>query len=105
MIFGKDRDKGLILDGIKLKIVQIGKNGITEDDILVHRANENNPGIHMMLVNMRYPNYPVALGVIRNVQAPTYETSLHEQIKKVKSGSKIKTMDDLFVSGKTFEIK
>ena len=105
MIFGKDRDKGLVLDGMKLKIVKIGKNGVTEDDILVHRANENNPGIHMMLVNMRYPDYPVALGVIRNVQSPTYETSLTEQIKKVKVKSSIKTMEDLFESGKTFEIK
>jgi 2-oxoglutarate ferredoxin oxidoreductase subunit beta len=105
MIFGKNRDKGIILDGIKLKVVNIGKNGVREEDILVHRANENNPGIHMMLANMRYPNYPVALGVIRNVQAPTYERSVAEQIKKVQAKSDIKTMDDLFNSGKTFEIK
>ena len=105
MIFGKNRDKGIVLDEVKLKIVKIGKNGVTEDDILVHHANENNPGIHMMLVNMRYPNYPVALGVIRNVQSPTYERSVVEQIKKVQTISKIKSMEDLFNSGKTFEIK
>jgi len=105
MIFGKNRDKGIVLEGIKLKVVDIGNNGVKEKDILVHRSNENNPGIHMMLANMRYPNYPVALGVIRNVQAPTYEVSVAEQIKKVQALSKIKTMEDLFNSGKTFEIK
>lgn len=105
MIFGKNRDKGIILDGLKLKIVKIGEKGITENDLLVHRANENNPGIHTMLANMRYPNYPVALGVIRNVQAPTYNTSVVEQIKKVKAKSSVKTMDDLFNSGKIWEIK
>ncbi len=105
MIFGKNRDKGIVLEGIKLKVVDIGNNGAKEKDILVHRSNENNPGIHMMLANMRYPNYPVALGVIRNVQAPTYEVSVAEQIKKVQALSKIKTMEDLFNSGKTFEIK
>ncbi len=105
MIFGKNRDKGIILDGIKLKVVDIGKDGVKEEDILVHRSNENNPGIHMMLANMRHPNYPVALGVIRNVQAPTYETSVAEQIKKVQAQSNIKTMEDLFNSGTTFEIK
>jgi 2-oxoglutarate ferredoxin oxidoreductase subunit beta len=47
MIFGKDRDKGLMLDGLKLKVVKIGENGITESDILVHEANENNPGMKM----------------------------------------------------------
>lgn len=105
MIFGKERDKGLILDGLKLKIVKIGEDGITEDDILVHKANENNPGIHTMLANMRYPNYPVALGVIRNVQAPSYEASLETQIEKVKTQSKIKNMDDLFNSGTVWEVK
>ena len=105
MIFGKERDKGLILDGLKLKIVKIGEDGITEDDILVHKANENNPGMHTMLANMRYPNYPVAMGVIRNVQAPSYEASLETQIEKVKTQSKIKKMDDLFNSGTIWEVK
>jgi len=105
MIFGKERDKGLILDGLKLKIVKIGEDGITEDDILVHKANENNPGIHTMLANMRYPNYPVAMGVIRNVQAPSYESSLETQIEKVKTLSKITNMDDLYSSGTIWEVK
>jgi len=104
MIFGKERDKGLVLDGLKLKVVKIGENGVTENDILVHKANENNPGLHTMLVNMRWPNYPVALGVIRNVSAPTYEVSLHAQVEKVKSTSKIKCMDDLLKSGNTYEV-
>ena len=60
MIFGKDQDKGLILDGLKLKVVKLG-NGITEKDILVHDAQENNPGMHTMLANMKYPGFPVAL--------------------------------------------
>ena len=49
MIFGKNKDKGLILDGIRLKAVTIGQDGITADDILVHNAEEENHGIHMML--------------------------------------------------------
>ena len=104
MIFGKDRDKGLVLDGLKLKVVKIGENGITEKDILVHNATENNPGIHLMLANMRYPNYPVALGVIRNVTAPTYERAVEAQIQKVKKTSPMKCLDDLLHSGNTWEV-
>lgn len=104
MIFGKDRDKGLILDGMKLKVVKLGKNGITEKDLLVHKANENNPGIHLMLANMRWPNYPVAFGIIRNVQAPTYEVSMEAQIQKVQESSKINCVDDLLRSGNTWEV-
>ncbi|NOZ47245.1 MAG: 2-oxoacid:ferredoxin oxidoreductase subunit beta [Chlorobi bacterium] len=105
MIFGKNRDKGLILEGMKLKIVKIGENGITEKDILIHKANENNPGIHQMLVNMRYPDYPVALGVIRSIHAPTYEVSVEAQIDKVQKETNIKNMDDLLRSGNTWEIE
>ena len=107
MIFGKERDKGLVLDRehMKLKVVKIGENGITEKDILVHHSNENNPGLHMMLVNMSWPNYPVAVGIIRNVAAPTYDMAVHAQIQKVKQSSPIKKMDDLLKSGNTWEVK
>ena len=104
MIFGINNDKGLILDGLKLKVVTIGKNGITGKDILVHDALEPNPGIQYMLANMRYPEYPVALGVIRSVSGHTYEVDVEEQIKEVKKTAKIKCMDDLLTSGSTWKV-
>ncbi len=104
MIFGKEKDKGLILDGFKLKVVKIGENGITEKDILVHNANEPNPIIHLLLANMNYPEYPVAFGVIRSVDAPTYESKLEKQIEKVQAQSSIKTLDDLLYSGNTWKV-
>jgi len=84
MIFGKENDKGLILEGLKLKIVKLGENGITQDDILIHDAKEPNPGIHYMLANMSYPEYPVALGVIRSVEGNTYDQDLEGQIKSIR---------------------
>ena len=105
MIFGKDRDKGLVLDGIKLKVVKIGENGITEKDILVHDAHEENPGLHSMLIDMQYPDYPVALGVIRAVKDTTYDDNVRDQIVEVRSKSPIQCMDDLLVSGATWEVE
>lgn len=104
MIFGKDSDKGLILDGLKLRVVKLGENGVTEKDILIHNAYEPNSGIQFMLANMRYPEYPVALGVIRSVPGPTYETDLSNQIAEVKKASKIKSMDDLLNSGSVWKV-
>ncbi len=104
MIFGKNGDKGLILEGLKLKVVTIGENGITKDKILVHDAVEPNPGIQYMLANMRYPEYPVALGVIRSVESVTYDKSLHNQINELMKSSKIKCMDDLLMSGSTWNV-
>jgi 2-oxoglutarate/2-oxoacid ferredoxin oxidoreductase subunit beta len=104
MIFGKGNDKGLILEGLKLKVVKLGENGITEKNILIHDATEPNPGIQYMLANMRHPEYPVALGVIRSVTAPTYEIDLENQIAEIKKASKIKNMDDLTKSGSAWKV-
>lgn len=105
MKFGKENNKGLVLDGLKLKVVTIGVNGITEKNLLVHDASEPNPGIQYMLANMRYPEYPVALGVIRSVTGNTYEADVQEQIKSIQKDSKIKCMDDLLLSGSTWKVE
>lgn len=105
MIYGKNHDKGLVLDGLGLKAVTIGQDGWTEDDILVHDAHNPNPGIHMMLADMAYPEFPVALGVIRDVDQLTYNDGLWNQMNEVTEKSNIHNVDDLLHSGTTWEIK
>jgi 2-oxoglutarate ferredoxin oxidoreductase subunit beta len=105
MIFGKNRDKGLVLDGMGLRVVTIGENGVTEEDILVHDAHSDNVGIHMMLADMKYPDFPVALGVIRDVKDVTYDDGVRDQVEELKGKSKIKCVDDLLRSGSTWEVK
>ena len=106
MLFGKTMEKGLILDKSgKLKVVEIGKNGITKDGILIHDAHEPNPFMHWMLVNMKAPEFPVALGVIRDVDAHSYNDALEAQITEVKKISNIHCMEDLLNSGDTWEVK
>ncbi len=105
MIFGKERDKGLIIEGLKLKVVKIGENGITEKDILVHDASEVDPTLHLALINMTLPDFPVALGVIRSVDAPVYNQEMVAQIDAVKSSTKITCMDDLLNSGNTWQVE
>ncbi len=105
MLFGMNNDKGLVLEGLKLKVVRLGENGISEKDILVHDSHEANPGIQYMLANMRYPDYPVALGVIRSVEGHTYEADVEEQIENIRKKAKIKCMDDLLRSGSTWKVQ
>ncbi len=105
MIFGKDRNKGLVLEKTQLKVVKIGENGYTPDDILVHDAKIVDPAIHYMLASMMLPDFPVAMGVIRAVESPTYESLLYDQISASKKQSNIKTVDDLLRSGNVFEVK
>lgn len=106
MIFGKNREKGLRLDKTgKLEIVEIGKDGVTEADLLVHDAHSEDPSLHWMLVHMKAPDFPVALGVIRDVEGVTYNDALEKQIAEVKAVSPIRCVDDLLNSGETWEVK
>ena len=105
MLFGKDKKKGLRLNGLALEVVTIGENGITEDDILIHDAHEPNPSIHMMLVNMEGPDFPVALGIIRDVPDGTYDKRVCDQVSDVQCNCQIHNMDELLNSGSTWEVK
>jgi 2-oxoglutarate ferredoxin oxidoreductase subunit beta len=105
MIFGKEKNKGIVLRGFDLEVVTIGENGITEKDLLVHDAKMVNPALHLMLINMKAPEFPVAMGVIRSVEDTTYEDELEKQLATVQAKSKIKCVDDLLFSGDIWEVK
>lgn len=104
MVFGADNNKGLILDGTHFRVVELGKDGITLNDILVHDSSTEDPGIHMMLASMAPPEFPAAIGVIRAVKSETLEESVWNSVEYEKEHSKIKNVDDLLSSGNTWEI-
>ena len=73
MIFGKERDKGLRINGHEAGGRRDRQDGITEADLLVHDETRDDPTIAFMLSRMDYPEYPVPVGVFRAVQRPTYD--------------------------------
>ena len=105
MLFGANKDKGIVLDGFKLKVVTVGEDGYTLDDVLTHDSKEPSTYIHNALAAMKYPEFPVALGVIRDVDEPTYNREVARQVKEVQEKSPIKCMDDLLNSGETWTIE
>jgi len=102
MIFGTNSDKGLKLNGFKLEIVTIGEEGITEDDILVHDAHEEDNTLHMMLAKLQMP---VVTGIIRSFSEDSFEIRMKKQVEEVEKNSPYKSVNDLLVSGETWEIK
>jgi 2-oxoglutarate ferredoxin oxidoreductase subunit beta len=107
MLFGKDKNKGIVWENMELKVVTIGEGGYTLDHILVHDAHASKPFVHLALINLGFENAkePMAFGVIRSVEAPTYETLVEEQIATAKAKSKIKNMTDLLNSGSTWMVE
>jgi 2-oxoglutarate ferredoxin oxidoreductase subunit beta len=105
MIFGKERNRGLMMQGDKLKAVTVGENGITEKDLIVHNAHDSDDTNHYRLVRMGLPEFPVAMGVIRATEESVYESELYDQIARAKQNTKIHNMDELLHSGNVFESK
>jgi 2-oxoglutarate ferredoxin oxidoreductase subunit beta len=78
--YGKDQEKGLALNtqSLTLEAVQIGVDGVNDDDILVH--DETNPVLAQLLVGMTSP-LPTALGVIHRKSEPAFETTFWQRKK------------------------
>ncbi|GAB4320112.1 MAG: 2-oxoacid:ferredoxin oxidoreductase subunit beta [Candidatus Sumerlaeia bacterium] len=81
MIFGQNRDKGIILRDGRLQAVRIGENGIGVEDLLVH-DEQADVGRHFLLARMKYPDLPEPVGVLRAVERPVYEDLVNDQIEK-----------------------
>lgn len=105
MLFGKDKEKGIVLEDMKLKVVTVGQDGYTLDDILVHDPSADNLGLQSMLAEMKYPDFPVALGVIRDVDGKTYDAEVSRQVADVAAKAKVHSMDELLHSGSTWNVE
>ena len=107
MIFGANNDKGLALDYSKSVIPQLIVVPADDSRVLVHDAKMEDPTLHRMLALMGQekftdvqhaedvPELPIALGVIRNVEAETYNEAVNKQIADIRSASKATTFDTL----------
>ncbi len=85
MLFGKNMEKGLVRDGFLLKAVELGKDGYTIDDVLVHDAHTPSNFLHQQLAMMDGYDLPLAVGVIRDVESPVYNEEIDMQIEQVRA--------------------
>lgn len=104
LIFGEARDKGIRLNGFRPEVVEIGKNGITEADVLVHDETVPDPTLAMILAHMRYPEYPVPIGVFRAVERPTYDELMQQQIDRAVERQGPGDLEALFNQGDTWVV-
>jgi 2-oxoglutarate ferredoxin oxidoreductase subunit beta len=105
MLFGKDNSKGIVQDGFNLKAITVGEGGYTLDDVLVHDATTLDPTLHLKLALMDGAALPVALGVIRDVTAPTYDEEIEKQIESVKAKKPARTLREFLMTGDVWEVK
>ncbi len=103
MIFGKDRDQGIRLNGLHPEVVKLG-GAISEADLLVHDEQAEDPHLAFMLSRMWWPDYPVPVGVFRDVTRPTHDELMTGQIEAVVAQRGQGDLKKLLESGETWTV-
>ncbi|MDE6248573.1 MAG: 2-oxoacid:ferredoxin oxidoreductase subunit beta, partial [Paramuribaculum sp.] len=105
MLFGKDKEMGLVQDGFLVKAVKVGEDGYTIDDVLVHDAHTPSNFLHQQLAMMDGHSLPLALGVIRDVEAPSYDEEVTRQVEDVRARKGFTSLRDMILAGETWTVK
>ena len=85
LIFGKEMDKGIKLNGLDPEIVSLG-DGVSEEDLLVHQPANPNTAYATILAQMTHPAFPTPIGVLRQLQGrETYDEALCKQVEDAQS--------------------
>jgi 2-oxoglutarate ferredoxin oxidoreductase subunit beta len=103
LLFGKERNKGIRLNGMKPEVVTLGGE-VTESDLLVHDEQQTEPCLAYLFSRMRYPEFPEPMGVFRCVERPTYEDLLTKQVEEAVRTRGEGKLEDLFDNGETWVV-
>ena len=104
LVFGKNRDKGIRLNGLDPEVVELGK-GITEDDLLFHDEKAPEPSLAYLLSRLRHEDgFPEPIGVFRAVEAPMYDEEFNRQLDVARQKQGPGDLNKLFSSGETWVV-
>lgn len=103
MVFGKEKNRGIRLDGNTPMIVEIGDKW-NLDDVLVH--NESDYVIASLLANLTYQSdFPDPIGVLYAIDSPTYEELMMEQINNAIGKKGSTSVQDILNAGDTWVVE
>ncbi len=105
MVFGKEQNRGIRMNGMEPEVVTLGENGITEADLLVHDENANSSALAFFLSQFEGPDFPVPLGVFRALQTPTYQERNAQQAADARKAKGRGDLASLLNGGDTWTIE
>ncbi|HED07881.1 MAG TPA: 2-oxoacid:ferredoxin oxidoreductase subunit beta [Ignavibacteria bacterium] len=105
MVFGKENDKGVILDGFTPRVVDLTDSKYSLDDLWVHNEHDIHASrAHILSQFPEFEGLPTPIGIFRHIDKPTYEHDLHQQLKDVIAKEGEGNLKDLLFSGNTWEV-
>jgi 2-oxoglutarate ferredoxin oxidoreductase subunit beta len=104
MVFGKEKDKGLRLDGFTPTVVSLKDGKYSVDDLIVH--NERDTMLSFILARMSsLAGLPRPVGVVYAVQRPLYEAEMARQIEAAVQKQGEGDLERLLHHGETWTIQ
>ncbi len=103
ILFGKDRNLGIRLNGLNAEVVPLG-NGITIDDLLIHDERAEEPTLAFLLSRLIFPDFPECFGVFRAVERPTFESLLHRQVAEARAVRGAGKLEQLLLGDEVWKV-
>jgi 2-oxoglutarate ferredoxin oxidoreductase subunit beta len=103
MVFGKERNKGIQLRGMSLEVIDL-KGSVGPEDCLVWDEDREDPTFAFLMSQMLPPEFPTPIGVLRCVEAPSYEQVAMQQIQQQTDRLGAGRLEDLLKSGATWTV-
>ena len=104
LVFGKDHDKGIRLRGLEPEVVSLSDPGVRREDLLVHDAHAANPSLAFLLSRMTPPAFPTPIGIFRQVEVPTFDAGMNQQLADVKASKGEGKLESLIHAGDTWTV-
>ncbi|HKJ82291.1 MAG TPA: 2-oxoacid:ferredoxin oxidoreductase subunit beta [Ignavibacteriaceae bacterium] len=105
MIFGKEKNKGIKLDGINPVVVDLTDSKYSVDDLWVHdEMDKNTFRAHIISQFTEMEGFPTPVGVLRQELKSTYEDDLHTQLEEAKKVKGEGDLRKLLFSGNMWEV-
>ena len=101
LVFGKERDRGVRLNGVNLEAVDLGGEA-GEADLLVHDEKAETTTIAQMIAGMCHPKMPEAIGVLRAIDRPTHNDLMPDQ--NTDSKARERALTELLHAGETWTV-
>ena len=104
LIFGRERDKGIRLNGVTPEVVKVGPGGVPEDELLRHEEKSKDSFLAFLLAQLWRPGFPLPVGVFRQAETESYEQAVHRQIQEAREAAKPGGLDELLRQGEVWEV-
>ena len=103
LVFGKEKNRGIRLNGFEPEVIELGA-GLTEADCLVWDEHATSPALAFLIAQLQGPDFPTPIGVFRQTDLPSYETGVVDQIEHEIERSGPGKLEDLLRAGDTWTI-